>query len=78
MTVATEAQKAARLRNWKVRTLRGLQAQAKALSAERWKRISDIIDEELVEMGALSHDEKYLKDFDEELAGVGKFKDRSK
>lgn len=49
---ATPAQNAARARNWRIRSIRGLWSQIGHLSPERAAAARAIIDDELIAMGA--------------------------
>ena len=51
----TPKQKAARTRNWRIRGLRALWVQCGLLTGPRAKRAREVIDEELVELGAEPH-----------------------
>lgn len=48
----TEAQEAARMRNWGIRNLHALYAQAVQLRADRRSAVQRIINEELADRGA--------------------------
>lgn len=57
----TEAQKAARDRNWKIFKLRGLYAQVWMLTGERRDAARAAVDQELFLMGAESETERMLR-----------------
>lgn len=61
MPFRTEAQKLASMRNWQVRNLRALQTQAYRLSPDRRARVIEIVDEELIGMGAKPYHEHHKK-----------------
>jgi len=52
MTTPTPAQTAARLRNWRIRNLRGLWAQAHQLDGDLAAQVRVLVDEQLAREGA--------------------------
>lgn len=60
MTAPSPAQKAARARNWRIRCLRALYAQAHMLTGERRERAQQAIDDEIALTGAETQAQRRL------------------